>query len=419
MITHRNSLDICPGGVPLFIRLSQYDSSFTLIFDLFSHKGSFTVESGTTARFRELKPDGNAISIDATISGTTVTLAPSQANAQQMTAVAGNCKCELSLFKGDKELNTANFTLLIEKAVIDKDTPYSDSVIRELIDVTDRADEIMEAAETVDEAIADLPNLIDPTLTLEDHAADAKAVGDAIAAFEGISDEVKEALLNCFAHVAWNDGSGQPYYDALHDALYTDDGLLYDWDFTEGLTDRKQGITLELRSGSSTLPTLESDGIHYTAAQQFIMPFTYDSLPITYFFGKTIQLDVKSYGAGYTNGHTNCISFRHGSNGWDSGLIYRNSYGWSFYNGSSWASSIYSGMTGRTDISGKKISLYLDQSGYAKVYIDGEYKGTSSNAILTTDMGGLMIGCNRAVSSGGSFYPAVITGLRIYDREVA
>lgn len=178
MITHRNSLDICPGGVPLFIRLSQYDSSFTLIFDLFSHKGSFTVESGTTARFRELKPDGNAISIDATISGTTVTLAPSQANAQQITAIAGNCKCELSLFKGDKELNTANFTLLIEKAVIDKDTPYSDSVIRELIDVTDRADEILEAAETVDAAIADLPNLIDKTLTLDNHAADAKAVGD-------------------------------------------------------------------------------------------------------------------------------------------------------------------------------------------------------------------------------------------------
>lgn len=185
MITHRNSLDICPGGVPLFIRLSQYDSSFTLIFDLFSHKGSFTVESGTTARFRELKPDGNAISIDATISGTTVTLAPSQANAQQMTAIAGNCKCELSLFKGDKELNTANFTLLIEKAVIDKDTPYSDSVIRELIDVTDRADEIMEAAETVDAAVEELGTLIDPTLTQSGKAADAKAVGDALSNSNG------------------------------------------------------------------------------------------------------------------------------------------------------------------------------------------------------------------------------------------
>lgn len=194
MITHRNSLDICPGGVPLFIRLSQYDSSFTLIFDLFSHKGTFTVESGTTARFRELKPDGNAISIDATISGTTVTLAPSQANAQQMTAIAGNCKCELSLFKGDKELNTANFTLLIEKAVIDKDTPYSDSVIRELIDVTDRADEIMEAAKTVDEALSDLPNLIDPTLTLEGHAADAKVTGDEITGLKSALSDVNERI---------------------------------------------------------------------------------------------------------------------------------------------------------------------------------------------------------------------------------
>lgn len=231
MITHRNSLDICPGGVPLFIRLSQYDSSFTLIFDLFSHKGTFTVESGTTARFRELKPDGNAISIDATISGTTVTLAPSQANAQQMTAIAGNCKCELSLFKGDKELNTANFTLLIEKAVIDKDTPYSDSVIRELIDVTDKADEILEAAQTVDEAISDLPNLIDSTLTLPNHAADAKKTGDEITELKstieqiepGLSNDAKTALLSCFAHVAWINDQGQLYYDTLEAALYAND----------------------------------------------------------------------------------------------------------------------------------------------------------------------------------------------------
>ena len=214
MITHRNSLDICPGGVPLFIRLSQYDSSFTLIFDLFSHKGTFTVESGTTARFRELKPDGNAISIDATISGTTVTLAPSQANAQQMTAIAGNCKCELSLFKGDKELNTANFTLLIEKAVIDKDTLISDSVLRELVDVIDRTDELLAAARAIVEAV-------DPTLSISGKPADAKATGDAIAAIEpGLSDEAKTALLACFQNVGWINNQGQSYYDALEDALY-------------------------------------------------------------------------------------------------------------------------------------------------------------------------------------------------------
>lgn len=36
-----------------------------------------------------------------------------------------------------------------------------------------------------------------------------------------LSDEAKEALLNCFAHVAWIDDDGQDYYDALYDALYS------------------------------------------------------------------------------------------------------------------------------------------------------------------------------------------------------
>ena len=35
-----------------------------------------------------------------------------------------------------------------------------------------------------------------------------------------ITDAVKVALLNCFAHTAWVDGNGQTYYDALEDALY-------------------------------------------------------------------------------------------------------------------------------------------------------------------------------------------------------
>ena len=36
----------------------------------------------------------------------------------------------------------------------------------------------------------------------------------------GISNAVKEALLDCFEHVAWIDDDGQVYYQALYDALY-------------------------------------------------------------------------------------------------------------------------------------------------------------------------------------------------------
>lgn len=37
-----------------------------------------------------------------------------------------------------------------------------------------------------------------------------------------LSDDFKEALLNCFENVAWINENGQTYYDALYDSLYPD-----------------------------------------------------------------------------------------------------------------------------------------------------------------------------------------------------
>lgn len=63
----------------------------------------------------------------------------------------------------------------------------------------------------------------------------------------GISDEIKQALLQCFEHVAWVDDEGQTYYDALYDALYppvdlssiscvyTQSGTVYDTDSLDSL----------------------------------------------------------------------------------------------------------------------------------------------------------------------------------------
>lgn len=51
-------------------------------------------------------------------------------------------------------------------------------------------------------------------------ADDVSQLKEDIADIDGISDEVKEALLDCFQHVAWIDDQGQTYYDALEHALY-------------------------------------------------------------------------------------------------------------------------------------------------------------------------------------------------------
>ena len=68
----------------------------------------------------------------------------------------------------------------------------------------------------------------DTTLAISGKAADAKKTGDEIADLKsaisggvGIPSDVKEALLDCIAHIgAWSDGNGQAYYDALEAALY-------------------------------------------------------------------------------------------------------------------------------------------------------------------------------------------------------
>ena len=148
MITYTNKLNMNAGAVPLVIHVSQYDQDFSLVFNLYNTVGTFTLESGTTVAIRGTKGDGNGYSVDATIdiSNKRVTVIGDQ----QMTAIAGKNVFELTLYKNDKELNTANFILDVEPAALDKDTLASGSVIRELVNVIDRTDELIATANQID-----------------------------------------------------------------------------------------------------------------------------------------------------------------------------------------------------------------------------------------------------------------------------
>ena len=66
-ITKTNRLSMTGGGVPMIVRLSQYDADFTLIFELYSTDGTFTIPSGTTAEVRGTKNDGKGYSASATL----------------------------------------------------------------------------------------------------------------------------------------------------------------------------------------------------------------------------------------------------------------------------------------------------------------------------------------------------------------
>lgn len=68
----------------------------------------------------------------------------------------------------------------------------------------------------------------DDTLSVAGMAADSKAVGDALAEMnDGLTDDIKQALLQIASKVAYIDEDGQDYYDALEAALYPDATLEY------------------------------------------------------------------------------------------------------------------------------------------------------------------------------------------------
>lgn len=69
-----------------------------------------------------------------------------------MTVAAGKAAFELTLYRSGKELNTANFTVYIERAALDKDTVSSKSQTRELSEIEDNAEELLAAARTMAEA---------------------------------------------------------------------------------------------------------------------------------------------------------------------------------------------------------------------------------------------------------------------------
>ena len=168
MVTYKYDLDVTPGGVPVQVNLSQYDQDYELRFRLYSRNGMLDIRPGTAVGIRGTKKDGNGYSVNASISGGIVTVSGDQ----QMTAVAGKQFFELTLTNAGKELNTANFTVNVERAALDKDTLGSESVVRELVSIADRTDEIIAAADKADTARAEIAKLSKAAV---DADADARA----------------------------------------------------------------------------------------------------------------------------------------------------------------------------------------------------------------------------------------------------
>ena len=212
MITLTNRIDMRPGVVPLVIHLGQYDSDFSLVFELYSSAGNFTVESGTTAMIRGTKTDGHAYDADATIniSAKTVTVAGSE----QMTAAKGRNVYELVLKKGTKVLSTANFILDVERAAMDADTIASESVLKEL-------NAIIAGAETATEAAANAASAADRAEDAADSVSSASTqIATNTADIADLKADLTEAvnynldiLIECLRNIVWLNPSAEDLID--------------------------------------------------------------------------------------------------------------------------------------------------------------------------------------------------------------
>ena len=139
-------INITPRGIPPVISVSQYDTDFTITFNLFSSDGEFTVASGTTAAVSGTKPDRTGYSADCTINTTARTVTVT--GAIQMTAAPGRAVFELALFKSGKRLSTSNFILDVEPAALDADTAISDTEINRFIGLEEQVSGYLDTAIT-------------------------------------------------------------------------------------------------------------------------------------------------------------------------------------------------------------------------------------------------------------------------------
>lgn len=214
---------------------------------------------------------------------------------------------------------------------------------------------------------------------------------------------------------------------------------LYNWDLTESLTDTvsEQTITLNCASGKSNA-VQDENGLTFNDATQNAYLGTIDMV------GKTIEIDVESMlFKGNTSHHirflmnaqyTNSTGYGLGSLVWKSGLGWA-SYGWTSETGSTraWSANTWGeSLTGTTSeiinaLSGKTVKVVYGSDGHTqKLYLDDVLIGTLTdiwfNTTGTTHYSNkIFIGGMNSVNKdqGDQCYDMTITGIRIYENEVA
>lgn len=170
MLNQTIDLHLNRFGVPPVIHMVQNDTGRVLrMYTL-----DMPIEGGETAELAIHRPDDSYYTMSCYVSGYDYY----QADATQALTRPGRVECQLRVLAGGKVMSTFTFFIMVQEAV--------DGLPVEQLGYT--IYDLMDAAQTISGS--------------------------------GLTEDIKQALLDCFAHVAWTDEHGQDYYDALEEALY-------------------------------------------------------------------------------------------------------------------------------------------------------------------------------------------------------
>ena len=170
----------------------------------------YEIPSGATGRVYVGRSDGTFEYTVATISGNTVTVAPTSS----MFSVRGAGAIQVTLYVGNEVVKNFAVPVYVHSDLAD-DSAHEGSDVTGVFQAAEEealADFQEQAEEIVQHVIEEIPE--DYTELTEE----VEQLNERLDA-EGLSENAKVALLNCFAHVAWIDEHGQDYYDALVIAL--------------------------------------------------------------------------------------------------------------------------------------------------------------------------------------------------------
>lgn len=215
LVTHSFDLDITPGAIPRIVNVSEYDENREYTVTLRKDGVTWAAPSGTTATI-EGTLAGHPFSVEATVSGNTVTFSLDES----MTAYAGDAWTKIKLTKDGKPVQTCAFILRNDRAGAEADAILHAPGFQEQIN------EGVAAYFDNDPPFFELPSGGQSGQALLSDGEGGAKWGEAQGGGSGLTDDVKQALLDCFENVAWINKQGQSYYNALYAALYPPSNLV-------------------------------------------------------------------------------------------------------------------------------------------------------------------------------------------------